>query len=976
MTVLPRIVDAGELVKLRSGNQSTRLYLTVHSPTVLYRATLAAVPASMDQVASITYNVGGSPGTLANVLQDMTLLVGSTLDGYEYGIARIRKDGATLAGTFYIGETSEVNWQANCYLTVVDEFALWPRHVKIDTDGVTPLMDYDVAYTDENTAAGAIPTPVMGPHQVVWLRGSTVSITPDGTWSWVYDGTVTYSWAAPGASATANMTNAKPTITYNAAGVYRIALTVTGVAPNTKSFTGYRYVFVVTESAYVTTQFTLDSCSGDYSQGGWSFRVTCYAEATRALVRDRALVILHSVDYYGDTLGSVGYVAGSENIVAVGRIAGESIVLGAEDKWGTVTFDVEGPQYWLDKMTAFPSGVKDVPDATVPNKWTKFRGLTLYKAWYHWMRWRTTATRMMDVYANGEHRRHKRLESPGGQSIWEQLIEIGKRSMLADPCCDRYGRIWLEVNQQFVDDRSAMPNVMTLTSQDWQESINLERVTVDPVSLVDLSGTEWDGATVLPYFARSPGNIFCHYGSVEVVDRLMLVDQATTNTLAGLYSAWRNNPYPKVDIKFASNQRLIDIAPYQRMTLAIAAADTPRGVTETLILIPRSMSFEYDNTAGVMLTTGTFEAEVTADLAVAGDTPPEAPPPPVQPPIEPPAPPPIEPGLGSDAHEVWIATTTAIYWSGDFFNGGQPTWNVIAMPTGWTAMWRFNVAFDGSAIYMLATVSGKGGLWTCTNPRAASPTWTKILQEGDAGPTGDVVPPASGSFGSMIQYGNSVASVARCLNAGIYTYYQCVYDGSALHWIVLASPNTVLIMAYLAYVASDATHLWDAYTHAVLGTLLPQGNRVSSCWQNLIGGHFFYGGYTQTTGGYGFVYDVTASTQLTSNVAGNTYGVNGMQFPRGAYQGTEIDYVDGVGALWIATDGVTFVNKFTWGVGIVEQSRLLGGGSLIWLEKTVLANQELIRVSTNMGTAWTAMTGNFWSIASGNKTFINLQLVF
>ena len=105
-TTLPRAATAPELALLRSDGQSSRLFLTVHSPTSLYTARLAAVPASTDQVALITYNTGS--GTLASVKADMTLLVGSAAGLHDRGICRIRKDGATLAGTLYVAETSQI----------------------------------------------------------------------------------------------------------------------------------------------------------------------------------------------------------------------------------------------------------------------------------------------------------------------------------------------------------------------------------------------------------------------------------------------------------------------------------------------------------------------------------------------------------------------------------------------------------------------------------------------------------------------------------------------------------------------------------------------------------------------------------------------------------------------------------------------------------------------------------------------------
>ena len=107
----------------------------------------------------------------------------------------------------------------------------------------------------------------------------------------------------------------------------------------------------------------------------------------------------------------------------------------------------------------------------------------------------------MDVYPNDDTRRIKRLEAPGGQNIWDQLTEIAEKSILARPYCDRYGRIFLEVNQQYLSDRSAIQTVQTLTTSDWFDQIDIERTPTPQVGLVDLSGVAWDGTTATPYFS-------------------------------------------------------------------------------------------------------------------------------------------------------------------------------------------------------------------------------------------------------------------------------------------------------------------------------------------------------------------------------------------------------------------------------------------------------------------------------------------
>lgn len=158
MTILPRIATAGELAKIRSDNQSSRLYLTIHTPATVYTARLAAVPDSTDSVVAITYNSGS--GTHTNILADQTLAVGTSAGGFDLGFCRIRTTtgiGAT-SGTFNIGETSDINWTASAYLTVLDEFLIWPRLAT--TSGTTVYMDYDIAYSDQH--AKCDPFPLLG----------------------------------------------------------------------------------------------------------------------------------------------------------------------------------------------------------------------------------------------------------------------------------------------------------------------------------------------------------------------------------------------------------------------------------------------------------------------------------------------------------------------------------------------------------------------------------------------------------------------------------------------------------------------------------------------------------------------------------------------------------------------------------------------------------------------------------------------
>ena len=650
---MARALTAPELVHLRSNGQRCRLFLAIPTPATIFSARLNGIPASTDKVAEITFD-GGSAG-FANCIPGQTVYVGSATGAagaYDVGIVRLRGTIAGTTGTMKIGETSEIDWTDNNHLTVVDEFALWPRHLRITGAGVV-YVDYDVAYSGQH--ADCDPVPVLGPPAIKWLTGATVDVDFDGSDSWVSGSTIfAYSWAAPGASATSGTATATPTITYDAAGEYRVSCLVT--ATNGKTFTGYRRVFVYDDDNMPATVFRLDDCAGDWQGGGFRFRVTMSDEATRVEMLDRTQVVLFARDWYGSTEISIGPVADRENVVAVGWIDGESIDWHPEQ--GKVSFDVQGPQFWMDKMTGFPAGVEDY-DGT-PTDWVEFEDLTVDKGLWHFLHWRTTATLCTDVSLTGDTRQIKVFDSPSS-SLWQQITQESERTILAHPASDRYGRIFVEIDQNLIPvaDRGVVPVVQPLAKQDWQNAINIERRTVAESALLDMSGMAYAGGSATPYFSLSPGHVFKRYGSVQRQERLALSNQADANELAGLLAGKANNEYPNLDIQMASNYRAVDICPRQYLTLTIAAGDTERGISFTdYPIIPRRVSFRYDPSGGVLLTDITAEGYTLPELAVTGDPPPAPPDPPDPPDIPPiPLPPPVE---------LWTGPVkAAIAWNGE-----------------------------------------------------------------------------------------------------------------------------------------------------------------------------------------------------------------------------------------------------------------------------------------------------------------------
>ena len=646
---MARAATSPELALFRTPGQASKLYAAILQPPVVFTARINQTFTTTDGVLEITYDTGS--GTLSDVLADMTLLVGTSAGAHDMGITRVRAIDATKV---YIGETSDIAWTDNLYLTVLGDFSLWAKHVRISA-GV-PYMDGGVEYSDQH--ARTDPVPVMGSHRVLKLEGVTVETAFDWSDSYSVDGSAigAYATSAPTASAISGGSTATPTIEFDATGWHPVYLTVTTAesaedAGDEKSFFGVRWVYVWSDEDPPASA-SIDECRGEAETGGWQFRITLYDNVDLASVRDRALVILFAEDWYGSTEQSIGPLEGAENVVAVGWIGGEEAIDWRPEA-GQVAFTVQGAHYWLSRIPSFPDGVEFTTAA--PAAWTQFQLLTVDKGVWHFLHWRSTATRIMDVFLTGDAKYTQEVSSLG-QTLWEQLREMAFLQLFARPGVDRYGRLFVEVHPQLVPAGSRdWPTVMTITKEDWEGEIPLNRVTVPPVALVNLSGVAVNSAGAgTPYFSLSPGHAYPHYGTLEIVDNLLLSTQGQSNTLAGLYRAWQNNPYPEIPVVLSANNRLIDCFPRQECAIVIAPGDTPRGISYAGNLVPTSVAFVHDPETGYLHTEVTFEAETFADLAINGDIPGSRadvsiPPPPRFPPL--PAFPILLPGLSEESEE-------------------------------------------------------------------------------------------------------------------------------------------------------------------------------------------------------------------------------------------------------------------------------------------------------------------------------------
>jgi hypothetical protein len=677
---MARAITADEHIKLRGDSQYSRLYLAIPNPATVMKASVTAVPTEVNNsVHEVAISV--LSGSASNVIADQTVMVTDSTEATIKGYCRVRKAPTTTA--LYVGEISggEISWVIGDRVHVLNDFQIWPKHIRI-VDETTFYMDWDIAYSDQH----ANPDPIvnMGPDAVAWLTGASVQVNFDFSGSSVISGSIaSYSLAvSPTAGTTiSNGTTATPHIVFTAPGIYRVACTITTAAG--KSYTGYRFVYIYSPASPPTTEFQIGSQpTGSIDAGGWSFSVTLYDQATLALVRDRAKVILFADDWYQGVAGSLGPIAGRENVVVIGWIAGESIDFNPDGK--SVTFDVRGPHYWLSICDGFPVGLEDTDFADNgggnPNRWTEMNDLTTDKALWHFCHWRSTLTRFADVYLPGDAKQAATIKAPNSK-LWGQLITMAEGTILARSACDRYGRLFIKTEQNYlpIADRGAVPVVMDITTDD-RAQLTMTRRVVPRYSQVEASGVYYLNKSFAPMGARSPGDVPARLGQeVGQYSELVMGTQAQALELAGLIAGSGAGQIESADLVLAANNRFIDIAPHMYLRTTIASGDSPRGITLTNArLIPRSVALNYNRDSGGWLVTVELEGEGVQLGAVAMTFPNESepnpgggggePPPPPPPPGQPPPPPVIGDvvaAIGAIASDV--RTTENL-------NATSPTW--------------------------------------------------------------------------------------------------------------------------------------------------------------------------------------------------------------------------------------------------------------------------------------------------------------
>lgn len=703
----------------RSHPQTSDTYLIIQQPEYrtpgLYASwtgyewscQINGIPAG-DPVTAIQVD-NGDAGPV-DLLDGMTVMIGSEVGGWDKAIVRLRGDqtvnGATVS--LDIAPSSDLVGivEDDDYVVVLDEFRLWQRYGYIDYAGgvTTWYKDYTIAWTalGANDAARRLammpPRAMMQPHAVAFLdEGESVDI--DFDWSDSYapcPGEAVDTWASwgetdhVGGTWNDNVENPAPK-TYSAiSGLqgFRVVLEVddgNGNATTLPFRRGVRYVFTLRRpgqrldsdpwDAEPIIDFDIDPITSSFQQGYARTRITIHGDAaSRYEVIPGALVVVFTDDYYaaeGTYLApvaeSVGPIPGRENVLFIGRISNGTVEYDPETE--SVSFEVISTGEETTQRRTYPIVVNY--NAAADN-WIDTPSLTVDRAMHYYTTWHTTLPLITNVYQTGDATEIKAQDFMEGD-IYTTINSFLSDRLFARLLFDRYGQARCEIDVQ-MDTYGTVDSLWVLAAEDWLDRIQAYHVTDTPCSYVELGGVSFVDNKATPYMSGAPGAYNKYHGTPSASRSLAVDDQDDVNTLSGRLLAYKNCEWVPVRMELCGNWRTVDVAPQE--AIVINSLETERGVLDGRFII-REVTWTYDKVAGAWFTSVVLELETDGPpgqtIAIPETLPRVSPPYTPRVPVPPITPPPGGGGGSTDDSRRMIATDIGVFCTDDIFTD-NPVW--------------------------------------------------------------------------------------------------------------------------------------------------------------------------------------------------------------------------------------------------------------------------------------------------------------
>ena len=633
------IPTSAQLELLRTRPHRTNLWLSIYKPDIIFAARVNNSSAAKGmRYTEYDGLVSGSAGYVEN---GMTCYVGTTPQGRDKGKIRVR----SIAGsTIYFAENDYINWADDDYLTIVryvEPWTVYPRMITGSSNYLEMYKDWDISYTDQNTALGSFIN--MGGHYAGFIDNATGTVyyTASGTYN-LNEDTLSFEWFFQGAVITGSTAHTPGYIPYTTPGHYitRLRVTASGSSYVTTDVS-YREVSIYNRPEQGNTtpilQWRFNSINGSRDQGGYTANITVWEDVAESSVMDDALVVIFADDYYGNTKQSIGGNAlNRDSIVFCGYIMDGSIEYNWRDK--SVSFEVGSPTERLKVIPGLSMYVQSSADPStepannedIPSSWLALLDMDCRRAIYYYLRWHTTALMTNDFEFRGTDQKIKYFD-PDSASIYDIINSFMEDTLIGKFVCDRQGKFWAEVDVKAIDNATGtIPTNFVLQKHDWINPITIEERNIQELYYLEMGGFAFAGmpaGTSTPYLACAPGDNLAVEGDSDVYEGLALASQDHLNTLVGNVYAYRNAKYPNIDIELAGNYRVYDIAPQEQIPLTIAATDNNRRIVWTnKHFYPLAMTLGFDGNNEALRSTITLH-EVTqgfpGDTIIIPETPPD-----------------------------------------------------------------------------------------------------------------------------------------------------------------------------------------------------------------------------------------------------------------------------------------------------------------------------------------------------------------
>lgn len=503
---------------------------------------------------------------------------------------------------------------------------------------------------------------------------AVVYFVDEYSWSPVSAALSTKTWGWDGGTKrTGSGTVASPyVVTFPAAGVYWVSLTITDA--NGKTSIGRRPVFVFDDD---DPYIDFGSSARQLSLRGAQQRFDVSGDADQDAFPDDTWVVRFNRERFNGELYDLrGYrYPYRENVVFAGFLVYESVETNT-DVFST-SFDVIDITRILDQLPGFG---QILVDAASPADWTQVANLDVIKTVYYLLKWHSNVLELSDFtyslarLASEIKVREQRI---GKASLFRQCeYALGQKGIFATLCATPQGCLHIRQDPAMINpaDRAAAVDLVAhLLDADWSE-LSIEIQERPRTQYVRLSGIAYDGSDADAYISLAPG-VPEQAVEPEEFEGQVLIDQAETNQLAGDYWAKQNNPL-RARITLPGLWDVFAPALQERLSFALAADQNNRGLVfgSSDYWLPREVTVDEDAHTGAVTVTVIADFETTgvpgiAITAAGAPTPPA----PRDDPTPEPIPQPqtyIYPGVivGTEANGVWYA---------EVLNGGSTNWEAL-----------------------------------------------------------------------------------------------------------------------------------------------------------------------------------------------------------------------------------------------------------------------------------------------------------